>query len=316
MDSIDLALFNEHENLFADPRKRAKRQRILRGSTYTRPVRSWCLVLRANDKRMDALCAARALEDTDWGEDQPLCATDAFLLTAESVRELCGPVVIPWPGVSIDEAAARFGVNRTTIHRWGRSKSQTSSAAAARQEGAYTYRSQGRLVIDYYCKGNGTDLHRAEKRVWTPRALDPSGEVWSGPWGSAARSLADHVQEGWTQWVKRTHRLLGPGTYVRLLGCRQCHAWVYKLYWPQRIWTVADWLGSTGTSAAEAAEPGRLAAPRVDGFVCRKCSRLVYESAERSSRPAPGRVVDAWDRFVKRAVGRVGRGLERADIND
>src|SRR5690554_1071486 len=118
MDSIDLALFDEHEKLLADPRKRAKRAAILAGSTYTRPLRSWCLVLRANDKRIDALCPARALDDMDWGDDQPLCAVDEFLVTAEAVRMLCGPVKIPWPGVSVDEAAARFGVNRTTILRW------------------------------------------------------------------------------------------------------------------------------------------------------------------------------------------------------
>jgi hypothetical protein len=307
MDSIDVALFNEHERLVADPRKRAKRKRILAGSTYTRPVRSWCLVLRANDKRMDSLCAARAADDMDWGEDQPLCAVDEFELTAESARVLCGPVTIPWPGVSIDEAAEKFGVNRTTIHRWGRGKGEKCDAAAARRQGAYTYRCEGRLVIDHYCKGNGHDLHRADKRVWTRRALDPSGEVWRGPWGSATLDLTQRVPAGWTQWVKRTLRVLSAGVYVRLVGCERCETWVYKLYWPQRVWTVADWLG---TSAAEVAEPERLAAPCVGGFVCRRCAMVIYESAERSSRPVPGRIVDAWDRFVKRAVGSVCEGEE------
>lgn len=290
MDAIDIELFNTYAMLKADDHARAKHERATAGSTYARPVRSWCLVLRANDKRMEAHCAARTIRYHDWGEQYALCAVDEIELTADSVRGLCGPVSIEFPGVCIDEAARRFGVNRTTVHRWGKGRK-----SCRQQEMLGFARTEGRVVIDSECKGNGRDLHRAIKRVWTRRPIDPSGDVWAPPWGDATADLTHRVPKPWLQRVLRTHRPLGRRmVYVRLLQCPTCIKWCYKLYWPQRIWTVAEAAGDRGRSAR-----GQ------DGFMCRRCARVIYESAERGSRPAAGRRVNMKVRFTRRALGAI-----------
>ena len=42
----------------------------------------------------------------------------ALGLGVEDVLEWCGPVRIPWPGVPIEEAAARLGRHVETLRRW------------------------------------------------------------------------------------------------------------------------------------------------------------------------------------------------------
>ena len=43
-------------------------------------------------------------------------------------------------------------------------------------------------------------------------------------------------------------------------------------------------------------------------FTCRRCANLIYESAEKTSAPSPGRTVDHHDRFIRRLSGGVLRG--------
>jgi len=317
MNELDLELFRAwhrvRDKLQDDPEEAAKRAASSGQSTYARPVRSWCLVLRANDKRIDTHCAMDVVEFIEWDEDSPQCAVEAVELTGDAVRELCAPVRIIWPGVSIDEAARIFGVNRTTILRWGNSRAARKnrnnqyrkmsgfedSQSPASPDGVfprepYTTRTEGRLVIDWYRKGNSQDLHRAIKRVWTPRPVDPAGHVWAADWGGLIVDLTHHVCENWSQTVHRTYRLLSPGTYTRFVACPNCRKWCYKLYWPQQIWTVSDAQGVTSGLMAASHHDGP------DGFVCRRCAKLIYESAERTSKPAPGRTVNTWNRFIKR----------------
>lgn len=64
-------------------------------------LRSWSLVLRA--------CDGRIPDDAGLG---------AVSLTGAKVKAWCGPVAIGGAGVSLDEAARLFGVNRTTVSRW------------------------------------------------------------------------------------------------------------------------------------------------------------------------------------------------------
>lgn len=298
MDEVDIELSKALREIQTNPKARQKQQRTATQTTYTRPVRSWCLVLRANDSRIDTYCDTEVVGNVDWGPDQALCALKDVVLTAESVRALCAPVHIPWPGVSIDRASRLFGVNRTTVHRWGRGKhvkkrSQAQESPGFRESLGFV-RSEGRVVIDSLCKGNGRDLHRATKRVWTRQPVDPAGEVLSGPWGSAITDLTHRVEEGWMQNVRLTHRPLGRRmVYVGLLQCPQCERWGYKLFWPQRIWTVAYAVGAAREQQTQ--DSG--------GFMCRRCAKVIYESAERGSRPGPGRRVNVDGRFQRRALG-------------
>ncbi len=45
-------------------------------------------------------------------------------------------------------------------------------------------------------------------------------------------------------------------------------------------------------------------------FACRGCAKLLYESTERTSRPAKGRTVDHWDRFIRRLTAGTLRGKD------
>lgn len=291
------ALFAAYIKKVSNPSPRTR-------STYTRPLRSWALALRANDKRIDTYCDPTTVDYHEWNEDSPLCAIDEIVLSAAIIKRLCGPISIPYPGVSIDEAARILGVNRTTIFR--RARSQHSQ-----------------LVIDYYCKRYGRDLHRAEKLVWTRSPINPNGDVWTVPWDEprvGGRELHLNIASDWSQIIRRTHRPLATRVYSRFLQCPQCGSWNYILFFPQPIWTVGDQVGTkqsphpSPSATADLRLPGERG---LDGFVCRTCAKLIYESAERTSRPAPGRCVNVWDRYVKRATdGRLcGRDLDEPTLN-
>ncbi len=123
MDQLDLNLFDAwhrvKRELLKNPPEAAKRLNRQLRPTLARPLRSWSLTLRADDKRIAAGAVVRYMR---WpgDPDGPLCAVEAVTLTADDVRRLCRPIVIPWPGVSIDEAARQCGVNRATIHQWAK----------------------------------------------------------------------------------------------------------------------------------------------------------------------------------------------------
>ncbi len=293
MDEIDHALEDAWlkvvEQLRSDPAEAKRRFEQWLGATYQRPLRSWSLVLRANDKRIDMLCMSRVIDYIDWGDDEGNAALEEIRLTGEAVRTLCKPVMIPWPGVSIDKAAQKCGVNRVTIHRWVKA---------------------GRIVMEYDYRGNGTDKHRARKRVWTRSPIDPTGEIHAGEaqwWGAVRRFLSDCVPIEFEQIVQRTHRMLGNLAMVRFMRCPKCSRWVYKLFLPMTVGTMGGMLGKDSLP-----EPFHENKKCLGGllFMCGRCAKLIYESAEKGSRPGKGRSVDQWDRFVKRISGGVLKGRE------
>lgn len=293
MNSTEIALFTAHararDQMRTDPGLVERAARVQRRALYTNPLRSWSLVLRANDKRIDPECLSPIVGYHEWDEDSPQCAIEAITLDAETVRKLCSPVMIPYPGVSIDEAAKRFGVNRTTIFRWSR-------------------REDVPLVMNYYCKRNGRDMHRAEKDVWTRSPIDPAGQVWTPPWDEPGRDLTMSMPENFSQVLRRTHRPTSSRCFTRFLECPQCLKWCLKLYCPRRVWTICD---QTRRETEVSPHPNPLPGERgPERFLCRKCARLIYESAERTSTSAPGRPANIWDRYVKRATGCVVRGRD------
>jgi len=286
-------------------------------STYTRPLRSWSLVLRANDKRIDDNKAQGVVR-----------------MDGARIKQLCSPVVIPYPGVSLDEAAHRFGVNRTTVARWANpiESSRTWWQEVQRQirehrETQYppsTYRVRGgRLILEHVV--NRANSKRSATRVWTPSAdgLDPGGAVWAADWGRLRVGLAKRVPAGFVQELQRVdRRLVGQGTAGRVpmrviripsrvfqWVCPQadggCGRRVYKLFMPMPAWTLWQVMGGLDTG-----EP--------DGgcdvaFLCKSCAGLIYESSERSSSPGVRRSgqprrLDVWDRFLKRISGGVLTG--------
>ncbi len=297
------------------------------GPTYTRPLRSWSLVLRANDKRIP--------DDNAQG---------LVNLDAGRVRTWCAPVCIDYPGVSLDEAARLFGVNRTTVSRWAsppapedKQCNQPASwwqavQAQMREAGddprfgrPSVYRVAGkRLMLEH--EHNRANPKRSVTRVWTPgfTGLDPGGAVWSPAWGELRVGLVDRLEDGFVQRLYRVDRALGLAEGASAPGSHQaesdkpavqapasrvfqwlcpeqaggCGRAVYKLYLPMPNWTL---IAATHGGAAPVERDG-------PAFLCRRCAGLIYESAERSATPGrrvdgSARRVDAWDRFIRRLSG-------------
>lgn len=315
MDELDQRLMRAWAvvgaRLRAESGEGVRRLKRAMGPTLQRPLRSWSLVLRADDKRLDEDAAVSAGR------------TGLVWLNAEVVRWLCAPVRIDWPGVSVAEAARLLGVNKTTVYRWslrhdvreprckardgiaggafaprGRINDQTKPARHHR--GLYAEGSV-RLWRDVYV--NEADRKRDEVLVWGERPVEPGGEVWSLDWGTLRLGLVNMVPMDFEQTLERVARACAGRSVVRRWRCPDCGESVGKLYWPMPVWTIPAALASAAVAAA-------ARQPMGEGFACRLCAGLIYESAERGSRPRRGRHVDVWDRFVKRISGGLLRGAE------
>jgi hypothetical protein len=78
-----------------------------------------------------------------------------------------------------------------------------------------------------------------------------------------------------------------------------------------REWTMADALGERHREHGSRAKPPAAEMGKSpEGFYCRRCSGVVYESSERTSVSSTGCRVDVWDRFVRRISAGVLRGSE------
>lgn len=278
-DALDLALMEAwSRHLTANPDGDGVK---VFSKMYRRPLRSWCLALRADDRRLRMQCVSYrrgVLEDSDWIE---------VMVFKPTLEALCSRVYIAWPGVSIGEAAGRFGVNPTTVRRW-----------------------VGRGLLEMERDENRADAKRRKVRVWTRRGVDPTGEVYEGPWGSLTRDLVRKVGEDWEQILVLRVKKLGPKSQVKQWRCAGCGRWVSKLYMPVAMsWMgeVLGWGDGDGATIVSRLNAGGMSLGR---FLCRGCHGVVYESSELTSRPAAGRRVDVMDRFVKRYSGGVLRGRD------
>lgn len=256
---------------------------------YRRPLRSWCVVLRADDRRLyPNIISYRPgayAEDAAWIR---------VMVDRSTLEGLCSRVWIAWPGVSVGEAAARFGVNPTTVRRWV----ERGLLRAERDE-------------------NRADAKRGRLRVWTSRAVDPTGEVIEGPWGSLTDDLVRKVCEDWEQILVLREKPLGAKSRVKQWRCEGCGRWVSKFYMPVAMAWMGEVLGSGSYVCHHAlrhwANQFRANQHWANGdgvkqskqLLCRGCHGVVYESSELTSRPGRGRRLGPLDRFVKRYSGGV-----------
>lgn len=317
-----------HKQCRDDPGKLAEILRRRGMATYTRPLRSWSLVLRACDSRID--------DNNSMG---------LVRIDRAEIRRLCSPVKIDEP-VTFETAAQMFGVNRTTVSRWAdppdsglgwyQNVQWQIEEASDMKWPPSTYRVTGnRLMLDYFL--NRADRKRSKARVWTPNyyGLDPGGEVWSGDWAQTRAGLADRVSKRFVQQLQRVDRRLGGLTSSVPTGMRVrsrvfqwvcpredggCGRLVYKLFLPMPWWTMTRVFGDlsgieggVGSGCEAGFDPG-AEAPYAR-FLCLRCSGLVYESAERGSssgvrKDGSRRRVNVRDRLVKRQSGGVLRGRD------
>src|SRR5258708_96177 len=106
MDELDHALLDAWARIA--PRIKADRlearRRAMRRMGLSRPVRPWCLCIRASDSRITDY-RAQFDDRVAWASGR----AHTVRLDGEFLRVLCGPVRIPWPGVTIRAAAGALG---------------------------------------------------------------------------------------------------------------------------------------------------------------------------------------------------------------
>src|SRR2546426_1095675 len=92
--------------------RRLRRRRLV---TVARPLRAWCLCLRASDTRIRSGHTAHFDEEAA-AEGNP----HTVQFPGWGVRKLIAPVQIPWPGLRQRDAAAKLGMDDSSLNAWVR----------------------------------------------------------------------------------------------------------------------------------------------------------------------------------------------------
>jgi hypothetical protein len=97
--------------LRADPPELARRVARRRSITLARPLRAWCLAIRASDRRLASWADCRpghALRLNSPAHPYRF-AQHEVVLTARALRALCGSVYIAPPGEPLNDVARKLG---------------------------------------------------------------------------------------------------------------------------------------------------------------------------------------------------------------
>ena len=327
MDELDTLLLQAwwrvSDDLQSKPWAMGRRMERVARQALRRPVRAWCLPLRASDSRI----GAHELRN----EFNTACYHRGFnhrlVLRGDRVRALCQPVWIGEPGVTVVEAAKLLGRDERTIWSWVK---------------------KGRLEVKRRCVPGPT---RMKHRVWSG-PMDPQADDGRGPWevwGTLWQHLWERVPVDFAQRVERTARVRRkrldrdrhPGHYRgwdwvcpgRVLATGQqvpCGRVCKKLWLPLPAWTIGDALGDRAGEAwakmprfeqpvpvrpdALGADTGTESVSKHAGicgsysrrFACAKCWGMRFDNYV--SDPD-----EAWNRFVSVVSGGLlyGREVDR-----
>lgn len=181
MDSIDAALSDAWNRLL--PRVRADRVETLRramrrrsGTVLSRPNRNWCLSIRAADTRLDHWAWVPKYLPRMHEPHQ-------ITITSGTLRELCKPVSIPWPGIDWTRAAASLGRHPDSFRNWIK-----RAAVQVRYEHPASHGKHGHKVPVVWSSGPlnpNMDEGRAPDDVW--------GTLWQYMWNQVPDDLEFHV---------------------------------------------------------------------------------------------------------------------------
>lgn len=301
MDAIDQALSDAWCALSENLRRRRLAdlaQRLDRRchAQLTRPPRAWCLCLRASDQRLDSL-------DIIIDPPEAFYARRPHILHIKgtAIRELCRPVMIPYPGIDHTIAARRLGRHPESLRPW-----ITSGALQARYDAAWSIGKCGKPV----------------PIVWSPRPLDPNANHGLPPdrvWGSLWETLYQRIPPNYELVIRReprfrfdrgTYRFCGwtficPGRVDEEGNYKGCGRRCQRIYGPQSVWTLAH--QQPLPEAARRAlgdvdltdDPIRSTGPR--SFACAKCWRVHYFTLTNS---------DGWNQFITHISGGLLYGYE------
>lgn len=181
MDSIDAALTEAWNRLL--PRVRADRIETLRramrrrsGTVLSRPNRNWCLSIRACDTRLDHWAWVPKYLPRMHKPHQ-------ITITSGTLRELCKPVSIPWPGIALVVAAHRLGRVPANVRNWIK-----KGVLQVRYEHPAPHGKHGHKVPVVWSSGPlnpNMDEGRAPDDVW--------GTLWQYMWNQVPDDLEFHV---------------------------------------------------------------------------------------------------------------------------
>lgn len=194
MDHIDRQLQTAWhamlERIHRDPDERARR--IARAARVrNRPIRPWCIAVRAGDTRL-----------ADWGLTHSVDINDnaqqgrphRIELTQADLVDLAAPISLgEWPGVPISEAAKRLGRSHSTIWHWAKT-------------GALDVYHQDRRIWNQHVGG-------PMAIVWSRSLIDPNAEQGRPPhpvWGCLWQDLAREIPKAWKCTLHRTPHPSGP----------------------------------------------------------------------------------------------------------
>lgn len=236
MDQIDCNLLEAWNRISRRVRRdrleAANRARRRLTPALTRPMRPWCLCIRASDTRInDYRCAI----DPSRAIQQQL--EHHVVLTGSVIRDLCKPLVIPWPGIPRFKVAPRLGINTCRLNRWVKA----GAFHISRYDNAGSHGKKGRPIPILY----------------TPSPIDPNSQDGKPPdpaWGTLWQSLWQRIPQNFQQSLRRAPR------WITIRGQRQQRGWDWicpgliraggenlhcgrrcrKLYAPQTVWTLAQ----------------------------------------------------------------------------
>ena len=266
------------EKVRANPDELCKRLERRKTAMLSRPLRAWCLAVRAGDRRITPYRALVTPEYAvaEWQEH-------TVVLDARLLRWLCRPVRIPFPGLPAREVARMLGCAAPVV------------MAAATKGSLDVKRIKGLDGVKGWVPV-----------VYAERYLDPSAgnlhRMADPLWGTSCRFLSDRVPEGVEQVVKRV-----PYRHGRLMEwmwlCPAFQKCVKLLFYPMPPVVSARIL--LPEEMADGPAPGGLRPQERDEppatFACRKCHRLVF-----FSRACRG----AWNLFISRLTGGMLYGSE------
>ncbi len=174
MDPIDEALLEAWGRVA--PAVRRDRVEALRRSfrrtrpLLTRPIRPWCLCLRASDRRLNVHAwVPKYLPE----QHEP----HEIVVFSDTIRELCKPVTIPWPGWDWERAAYALGRHPETLRSW-----ISRGVFRVRHVPAAALGKRGKPVPE----------------IWSPSALDPNADEGRPPdpiWGTLWQFLWERVPD-------------------------------------------------------------------------------------------------------------------------
>lgn len=259
MDALDQLLLEAWNRVSARVRRdrvlalKRSRRRLLK--QMSRPMREWCLVVRASDTRINDYSAIveprRAIERHE---------EHTITLHGALIKKLTKPVMIPWPGVTYRKAAQMLGRTDGSLFQWAK---------------------RGVFRVDRYREFKYPETHKRVKGgrpyVWTPSPIDPNnfqgrtphaiwGTLWQWQWEKLPENyelVVERVPRWRTQGGVRKHlgwEFICPGKLNERGEYSGCGRRCTYLYAPQTVWTLAKALaGTEGTEGFEMPEESGLA---------------------------------------------------------